>query len=107
MKTQDDEPKVDRAKVNWCQRTGKSWIVLPKAHHLRRGTKQPKGPVNWSSKNLKDLKDDLRTLDTPREPSALYCWIPEILHSDPKGRRALLRVLSKVGRSVCLCWAHS
>ena len=44
---------------------------------------------------------------THREPSALYCWILEILYSDLKGRRALLRVPFKVGRSVCLCWAKS
>ena len=30
-------------------------------------------------------------LDTHREPSALYCWILEILSCNPKGRRALLR----------------
>ena len=46
-------------------------------------------------------------LATHHEPSALYCWILEILYCDPKGRRALLRVPSKVGRSACLCWAHS
>ena len=28
-------------------------------------------------------------------------------YCDPKGRRALLRVPSTVGRSVCLCWAPS
>ena len=39
--------------------------------------------------------------------SALYCWILEILYCNPKGRRALLRVPSTVGRSVCLCWEHS
>ena len=33
--------------------------------------------------------------------------ILEILDCDPKGRRALLRVPSTVGRSVCLCWEHS
>ena len=41
-----------------------------------------------------------------QQPSALYCWILEILYCNPKGRRALLRVPSTVGRSVCLCWAH-
>ena len=46
-------------------------------------------------------------LDTHCEPSALYCWILEILYCDPKGRRALLRVPSSEGRSVCLCWEHS
>ena len=46
-------------------------------------------------------------LDTHREPSALYCWILEILYCDPKGRRALLRIPSTVGRSVCLSWAKS
>ena len=45
--------------------------------------------------------------EPPRQPSALYCWILEILYCDPKGRRALLRVPSTVGRSVCLCWALS
>ena len=45
-------------------------------------------------------------LDTHSEPSALYCWILEILYCNPKGRRALLRVPSTVGRSVCLCWEH-
>ena len=44
-------------------------------------------------------------LDTHCEPSALYCWILEILYCDPKGRRTLLRVPSTEGRSVCLCWA--
>ena len=44
---------------------------------------------------------------THRKPSALYCWILEILCCDPEGRRALLRVPSTVGRSVCLCWALS
>ena len=51
------------------------------------------------------LEDHL--VDTHREPSALYCWILEILDCDLKGRRALLRVPSSVGRSVCLCWEHS
>ena len=37
----------------------------------------------------------------------LYCWILEILYCHPKGRRALLRVPSTAGRSVCLCWAKS
>ena len=46
-------------------------------------------------------------LATHREPSALYCWILEILYCNPKGRRASLRVSSTVGRSVCLCWAKS
>ena len=31
----------------------------------------------------------------------------EILYCNPKGRRALLRVPSTVGRSVCLWWEHS
>ena len=48
-----------------------------------------------------------RPIDTHREPSALYCWILEILYCDPKGRRALLQTPSKVGRSVCLWWEHS
>ena len=39
-----------------------------------------------------------------REPSALNCWILEILYCDLKGRRALLRVPSTVGRSVCLLY---
>ena len=29
------------------------------------------------------------------------------MYCDPKGRRALLRVPSTEGRSVCLCWEHS
>ena len=41
------------------------------------------------------------------EPSALYCWILEILYCTPKGCRALLRTPSTEGRSVCLCWAPS
>ena len=45
--------------------------------------------------------------DTHREPSALYCWILEILYCNPKGRRTLLRTPSTEGRSVCLCWAKS
>jgi hypothetical protein len=44
---------------------------------------------------------------THSEQSALYCWILEILYCNPKGRRALLRVPSAAGRSVCLCWAKS
>ena len=36
------------------------------------------------NQNLKDLKD-----------------------RNPKGRRALLRIPSTEGRSVCLCWEHS
>ena len=44
---------------------------------------------------------------THREPSALYCWILEILYCNPKGRRALLRIPSTEGRSVCLCWSKS
>ena len=31
----------------------------------------------------------------------------EILYCTPKGRRALLRIPSMEGRSVCLCWAKS
>jgi len=31
----------------------------------------------------------------------------EVLCGDPKGRRALLRILSTEGRSVHLCWAKS
>ena len=51
------------------------------------------------------LKD--HPLATHCEPSALYCWILEILYCTPKGRRALLRIPSTEGRSVCLCWAKS
>ena len=65
------------------------------------------------NQNLKDLKDpgvcvSIATIgipsDTPledhpspthREPSALYCWILEILDCNPKGRRALLRIPSR------------
>ena len=43
----------------------------------------------------------------PHEPSALYCWMLKILYCNPKGRRALLRIPSTEGRSVCLCWEHS
>ena len=52
----------------------------------------------------------------PHKPHHLCCefftgdadMLPlEILYCDPKGRRALLRVPSTVGRSVCLCWEHS
>jgi len=50
---------------------------------------------------------ELVVSDTHREPSALYCWILEILYCTPKGRRALLRIPSTEGRSVCLCWEHS
>ena len=46
-------------------------------------------------------------LATHREPSALYCWILEILCCNLKGRRALLRIPSAEGRSVYLCWAPS
>ena len=49
----------------------------------------------------------LRTTLQPLKPSALYCWILEILYCAPKGRRALLRIPSTEGRSVCLCWAKS
>ena len=51
--------------------------------------------------------ESLVPLATHREPSALYCWILEILFCTPKGRRALLRIPSTEGRSVCLCWAPS
>ena len=44
---------------------------------------------------------------TLRLSSALYCWILEILYCKSKGRRALLRISSTEGRSVCLCWAPS
>jgi len=44
---------------------------------------------------------------TLRSWTALYCWILEILYCDPKGYRALLRVPSTLGRSVCLRWEHS
>jgi hypothetical protein len=94
------------------------------------GEFKPKGPKGSRlgraglSQNLKDLKeawcvcehDSLDQLKYPtedhplatathREPSALYCWILEILYCNPKGRRALLRVPSTEGRSVCLCWS--
>ena len=46
-------------------------------------------------------------LATHCEPSALYCWILEIRHCTPKGRRALLRVPSTEGRGIRLCWALS
>ena len=42
-----------------------------------------------------------------RTPSALYWWILKILYCNPRGRRALLRIPSTEGRSVCLCWAPS
>ena len=58
----------------------------------------------WSNSHA-PLED--HALATHREPSALYCWIPEILYCNPKGRRALLRIPSTEGRSVCLCWAKS
>ena len=85
--------------------------------------------------NLKDLKDHLQKpaltwgpgvrvsafpdgdtsyapledhpLATQCEPSALYCWILEILYCNPKGRRAVLRTPSTEGRSGCLYWAPS
>ena len=43
--------------------------------------------------------------DTPSCQTGPFA-ILEILYYDPKGRRALLRVPSTVGRSVCLCWEH-
>ena len=53
--------------------------------------------------SFKTLKANERpsTLDTHREPSALYCWILEILYCTPKGRRALLRIPT-TGRAKCL-----
>ena len=36
-----------------------------------------------------------------------FRWILETLYCNPKGRRALLRIPSTEGRSVCLCWAPS
>ena len=72
----------------------------PKDHRKKR----PKGP-NEGITSHAPLED--HPLDTHREPSALYCWILEILYCNPKGRRALLRIPSTEGRSVCLCWAKS
>ena len=40
-------------------------------------------------------------LHTHCEPSALYCWILEIICCMPKGRRALLRIPT-TGRAKCL-----
>ena len=40
-------------------------------------------------------------LNTHCEPSALYCWILEILYCIPKGRRALLQIPT-TGRAKCL-----
>ena len=42
-----------------------------------------------------------------REPSAMKCWILEILCCDPEGSRAFLRILSTKGRGASLCWAKS
>jgi hypothetical protein len=42
-----------------------------------------------------------QVLATHREPSALYCWILEILYCTPKKRRALLRIPT-TGRAKCL-----
>ena len=50
---------------------------------------------------------DDHPLATHCEPSALHCWILEILNCTPKGRRASLRIPSTEGRSVCPCWAPS
>ena len=63
--------------------------------------------INSSSTTTSGNFIEDHPLDTHSEPSALYCWILEILYCDPKGLRALLRVPSTVGRSVCLCWALS
>ena len=52
-------------------------------------------------------------IKTGHEPQTQYffpqchCWILEILYCNPKGCRALLRIPSTEGRSVCLCWEHS
>ena len=59
--------------------------------------KEPKGPKR--TPNLKDRESHLHCTG--------YCWILEILYCNPKGRRALLRIPSSEGRSVCLCWAKS
>ena len=44
----------------------------------------------------------------PRKPlkSTVWCGEP-MLYCNPKGRRALLRIPSTAGRSVCLWWALS
>ena len=48
------------------------------------------------------MRITLYTLKGPKgEPSALYCWILEILYCTPKGRRALLRIPT-TGRAKCL-----
>ena len=90
--------------------SSKSFTAIRKDAGLYCGSRLRSGEVFvyvGSTQNLKDLKDGNHPVDTHREPSALYCWIFEILYCDPKGRKALLRVPSTVGRSVCLCWEHS
>ena len=77
------------------------------------------------NKNLKDLKagfeectalarrksrdpwEEARHLCTVTRCLSKGCWILEILYCNPKGHRALLRVPSKEGRGVRLCWALS
>ena len=46
-------------------------------------------------------------LDARRRPSAMEGCILEIFCCDPKGSRALLRILSTEGRGVRLCGEHS
>ena len=41
------------------------------------------------------------------KPQGPKGWLRSARPCNPKGRRALLRVPSKIGRSVCLCWAKS
>ena len=51
--------------------------------------------------SLEGLNDGVHPLATHSKPSALYCWILEILYCNPKGRSALLRIPTTEGRK-CL-----
>ena len=70
--------------------------------HLKGGENSLSGvyasEIFWINSNT-PLED--HPLDTHCEPSAIYCWILEILYCTPKGRRALLRIPTS-GRAKCL-----
>ena len=86
-------------------RRGKRCTTRPRPSTLLPRLPPRQGAGNETWRPSAPLED--HPLATHCEPSALYCWILEILYCTPKGRRALLRIPSTEGRSVCLCWAKS
>ena len=56
---------------------------------------------------LTDSPLEDQPLDTRHGPSVLEGMMFEVLDSDPKQSRAVLRILSMQGRGAHLCWVHS